>query len=125
MQRGACDGAQNNWDLVLALATDASLRRSARRAAPSGSGDPGPAAVRRHAAAVMDAVDRNGLVAPWTAVPHLLAMTTDPPTGACSSRMPPHAVISSWNLLSPVITACMAHCDLITFPSHHMQTLHP
>lgn len=60
---------------MLALATDAG--------APGelGSGDPGDAgnaAIRRHAVAVMDAVDRNGLVAPWTAVPHLLALATDP-----------------------------------------------
>ncbi|CAK0782901.1 hypothetical protein CVIRNUC_006096 [Coccomyxa viridis] len=66
---------QNNWEAVLELATDA------QRPEEFGSRDPGDpqnAAIRRHAVAVMDAVDRNGLVAPWTAVPHLLALTTDP-----------------------------------------------
>lgn len=66
---------QMNWEAVLELAMDA------QRPEEYGSSDPGDpqnAAIRRHAIAVMDAVDRNGLVAPWTAVPHLLALTTDP-----------------------------------------------
>ena len=81
---------QNNWEAVLELATDA------QRPEEFGSRDPGDpqnAAIRRHAVAVMDAVDRNGLVAPWTAVPHLLALTTDPnrsaPTSKASLWMPP------------------------------------
>lgn len=75
---------QIHWDLVLGLATDATPpQTSVRPGAPgaAGQGDPGDplnASVRRHAVAVMDAVDRNGLVAPWTAIPHLLALTTDP-----------------------------------------------
>ena len=113
MQRGACDGAQNNWDLVLALATDASLpQECAAGSAVPDPGDPGPAAVRRHAAAVMDAVDRNGLVAPWTAVPHLLAMTTDPngcvqlahAASCCHFIMEPAEVLSSL-LAWPTVTS--------------------
>ena len=60
---------------MLELATDAGAPEALGSNDP---GDPGNAAIRRHAVAVMDAVDRNGLVAPWTAVPHLLALTTDP-----------------------------------------------
>ena len=77
-----------NWEAVLELATDA------QRPEDFGSRDPGDpqnAAIRRHAIAVMDAVDRNGLVAPWTAVPHLLALTTDPnrwvPEAACPAEI--------------------------------------
>ena len=67
---------------MLALATDVEPAGDtpADPASPARP-DPGSAAaaaVRRHAVAVMDAVDRNGIVAPWTAVPHLLALTTDP-----------------------------------------------
>ena len=36
----------------------------------------------------MDAVDRNGLVAPWTAVPHLLALTADPDRCALMAGAP-------------------------------------
>jgi cohesin loading factor subunit SCC2 len=68
---------QNNWDLVLDLATDATPMGSSGRASCD-PGDPINASVRRHAMAVMDAVNRNGLVAPWTALPHLMALTTDP-----------------------------------------------
>ncbi|CAL8470720.1 g10262 [Coccomyxa elongata] len=68
---------QTHWDLVLALATDA-MPPQARPGASRDPGDPLNASVRRHAMAVMDAVDRNGLVAPWTALPHLFALTTDP-----------------------------------------------
>ncbi|BDA45698.1 Nipped-B-like protein [Coccomyxa sp. Obi] len=68
---------QTHWDLVLALATDATPPQ-ARPGASRDPGDPLNASVRRHAVAVMDAVDRNGLVAPWTALPHLFALTTDP-----------------------------------------------
>ncbi len=68
---------------MLALATDVEPAggTTANPASPLAQPDPGSAAaaaVRRHAVAVMDAVDRNGIVAPWTAVPHLLALTTDP-----------------------------------------------
>ena len=66
---------QNNWEAVLELAMDAQRPDAYSSRDP---GDPQNAAIRRHAIAVMDAVDRNGLVAPWTAVPHLLALTTDP-----------------------------------------------
>ena len=62
---------------MLDLATDTTpLKRNGR--APGDAGDSLNASVRRHAVAVMDVVDRNGLVAPWTALPHLLALTTDP-----------------------------------------------
>ena len=54
------------------------MRRGQMSLAAGIRGDPQNAAIRRHAIAVMDAVDRNGLVAPWTAVPYLLALTTDP-----------------------------------------------
>ena len=69
---------------MLALATDA---QKPEEYGSSDPGDPQNAAIRRHAVAVMDAVDRNGLVAPWTAVPHLLALTTDP--NRCAHRRLP------------------------------------
>lgn len=68
---------QTHWDLVLGLATDATPPQT-RLGACQDPGDALSASVRRHAVAVMDAVDRNGLVAPWTALPHLFALTTDP-----------------------------------------------
>ncbi|KAK9845361.1 hypothetical protein WJX81_004388 [Elliptochloris bilobata] len=68
---------QEVWEQVLTLATDTEPpSRPANHASPAPA-DPG-SAVRRNAVAVMDAVDRNGLVAPWTTVPHLVALTTDP-----------------------------------------------
>ncbi len=66
---------QMNWEAVLELAMDAQKPEEYSSSDPA---DPQNSAIRRHAIAVMDAVDRNGLVAPWTAVPHLLALTTDP-----------------------------------------------
>lgn len=84
-------GSQGVWDDVLALATDAEPPQPSARLASPTRADPGSAtaaSVRRHAVAVMDAVDRNGLVAPWTAVPHFVALTTDPnacvPAQACT-----------------------------------------
>jgi cohesin loading factor subunit SCC2 len=35
-------------------------------------------AVRQRAFELMEAVLRAGLVAPWTAVPHMVALSTDP-----------------------------------------------
>ena len=91
--------AQMNWGAVLELAMDA------QRPEQFGSSDPGEAqnaAIRRHAIAVIDAVDRNGLVAPWTAVPHLLALTTDPNRSAlvCSK--------SCQEQLSGLLSCCYA-----------------
>jgi cohesin loading factor subunit SCC2 len=97
--------AQNNWDLVLALATDATPpdAKSGAGAARGDPGDPAGAAVRRYAVAVMDAVDRNGLVAPWTAVPHLLALTTDP--NGCCAHAAPHTCIVHAAEISVVVAA--------------------
>ena len=97
-----CAALQTHWDLVLELATDAGPPARPDQAARASPGDPAGAAVRRHAIAVMDAVDRNGLVAPWTAAPHLLALTTDP--NACA---PPHC-------LAARASACL-YC-----PSHRL-----
>ena len=74
---------QMNWEAVLELAMDA---QKPEEYSSNDPGDPQNSAIRRHAIAVMDAVDRNGLVAPWTAVPHLLALTTDP--NRCAFRGP-------------------------------------
>ena len=67
---------QDSWEACLRLALDASPVPPA----PTGGGprDPRHAAVRRAAVALMDSVDRGGLVAPWTAVPTLVAAATDP-----------------------------------------------
>ena len=83
---------QMHWEAVLALAMDAQRPEDYSSSDP---GDPQNAAIRRHAIAVMDAVDRNGLVAPWTAVPHLLALTTDP--NRCSlRRLPAELLRNEW-----------------------------
>lgn len=61
---------QDQWSLVLELATDTT---------PMGDlGDARNANVRRQAILVVEAVYRNGLVAPWLGVPTLVALTTDP-----------------------------------------------
>lgn len=82
---------------MLALATDAEPPPPAAGPASPGRADPGSAAaanVRRHAVAVMDAVDRSGVVAPWTSIPHLIALTTDP--NACAApRALSSALLSS------------------------------
>ena len=67
---------QEGWEWVLRLALDPAPVPPAPTAA--GARDPRHAAVRRAAVALMDAVDRGGLVAPWTAVPTLVASSTDP-----------------------------------------------
>ena len=67
---------QDAWDGVRSLALDPSPVPPAPLA--SGPGDPVHSAVRRAAVGLMDAVDRGGLVAPWTAVPTLVASSTDP-----------------------------------------------
>lgn len=68
---------QDNWKLVLDLATDVS--RPAAAGSPSRDpGHPLNAAVRRAALLLIEAVLRGGLVAPWTAIPTLITLTTDP-----------------------------------------------
>ena len=57
---------------TLALAMEVSPREGPLQgAAPA-------AVVRRHAAGVLDAVYRNGIVPPWDIAPHLTALLTDP-----------------------------------------------
>ncbi|KAK9829724.1 hypothetical protein WJX72_007528 [[Myrmecia] bisecta] len=69
---------QEHWDAVLALATDTSLPSGTPGCASKDPGDPHNAMVRRRALEVIGAVLKGGLVAPWTAIPHLVALTTDP-----------------------------------------------
>ncbi|KAK9834236.1 hypothetical protein WJX84_005062 [Apatococcus fuscideae] len=68
---------QDNWELVLRLATD--VCRPAATGSPSRDpGHPLNAAVRRAALLLIEAVLRGGLVAPWTAIPTLITLTSDP-----------------------------------------------
>ena len=68
---------QANWKLVLLLATDAS--RPQDFGSPSkDAGHPINAAVRRAALLLIEAVLRGGLVAPWTTIPTLITLTSDP-----------------------------------------------
>ena len=68
---------QDNWELVLLLATDVS--RPQEGGSPSRDpGHPVNAAVRRAALQLIEAVLRGGHVAPWTAIPALVTLTTDP-----------------------------------------------
>ena len=65
---------QENWEWVLRLALDPAPVPPT----PASAGPRAHAAVRRAAVALMDEVERGGLVAPWTAVPTLAAASTDP-----------------------------------------------
>ena len=91
---------QDSWKDILALALDVSPGTAPGKA--SAAFGPG-AAVRRHAARVLDAVYRNGLMPPWDLVPHLIALLTDParcryvPVPACMVRA-----------RQPCSTACQA-----------------
>ena len=85
---------QENWALVLDLATDTApprIHNNARNHHTHSNTSPNKissraaeeakaqaAAVRRHAVNVVDDVHRNGLAPPWEAIPHLVAATTDP-----------------------------------------------
>jgi cohesin loading factor subunit SCC2 len=70
---------QQHWDAVLVLATDSgaaaaagvSPAAAAARIAADGI------AIRRRVLALMDVVLRDGLVGPWTAVPALVALSSD------------------------------------------------
>ena len=101
--------AQVVWEQVLALATDAEPPPAPAGAASPALADPGSAAaaaVRRHAVVVMDAVDRSGLVAPWTAVPHLVALTTDP--NACAPPRPRETWSCFWVQLEGYVPSLCA-----------------
>ncbi|CAD7704601.1 unnamed protein product [Ostreobium quekettii] len=84
-QNGQGEGAgvtsgilQRLWKPVLELATSVPAQRFSHR---NGNDDPGSASsctVRRSALDLMEAALRAGLVAPWTAVAHLIALATDP-----------------------------------------------
>lgn len=67
---------QDQWSLVLELATDTTPVVGGQKA--DKASDARNASVRRQAMIVVDAVYRNGLVAPWLGVPTLVALTTDP-----------------------------------------------
>lgn len=70
---------QENWGLVLDLATDtAPAPQKGSSAQMAADAKLQAAHVRRHAVNVMDDVYRNGLAPPWEAIPHLVAATTDP-----------------------------------------------
>ena len=67
---------QDSWQAIQGLAQDVTAAQPVNGRSPS---DHSPGAlVRRQAAGVLDAVYRNGLVAPWNIVPCLLALVTDP-----------------------------------------------
>jgi hypothetical protein len=68
---------QNQWDCVLELATDTCPVEAGGKPVKDPS-DNRNASVRRQAMLVIDAVYRNGLAAPWLAIPTLVALTTDP-----------------------------------------------
>lgn len=68
---------QGNWDLVLALATDTAPGGAATaEAAQAQAAQVG--LVRRRVRDLIEAVLRGGLTAPWSAVPALVALATDP-----------------------------------------------
>lgn len=64
--------AQDSWQDILALAMEVSPGAATTQGASAA------AVLRRHAAGVMDAVYRNGIVPPWDIAPHLTALLTDP-----------------------------------------------
>jgi Sister chromatid cohesion C-terminus len=68
---------QDQWSSVLELATDTTPIVNGSKSSDK-LGDVRNANVRRQAMVVVDAVYRNGLVAPWLGVPTLVALTTDP-----------------------------------------------
>lgn len=71
---------QENWALVLDLATDTPAHIASASGSNRAAEDARAQAeqVRRHAVNVIDDVNRNGLAPPWEAIPHLVAATTDP-----------------------------------------------
>eukprot|EP00887_Chlorella_sp_A99_P005943 scaffold29.g5943.t1 len=70
---------QDNWEAVLALATNASpADPSSAAAGAEGHGVHAGTLVRRRVLELMETVLRGGLVGPWTAVEPLCALCTDP-----------------------------------------------
>ena len=69
---------QDNWDLVLALAMDTTPVSAGASTSPGSRLGGAGSAVRRCALEVIEVVLRNGLVGPWTAVPSLVVLATDP-----------------------------------------------
>ncbi|KAL0029310.1 hypothetical protein WJX79_009424 [Trebouxia sp. C0005] len=68
---------QNNWEAVKALALDTSRSQQQLPTSPSQDAQ-SSAQVRRRALEVMEAVLRGGVMPPFSAVPTLFALTTDP-----------------------------------------------
>ncbi|DBA96220.1 TPA: hypothetical protein ACH3X3_002417 [Trebouxia sp. C0006] len=68
---------QNNWEAVKALALDTSRPQQQLPTSPSQDAQ-SAAQVRRRALEVMEAVLRGGVMPPFSAVPTLFALTTDP-----------------------------------------------
>lgn len=72
---------QQHWDAVLVLATDSGAAATAAAAGVSSAAAARIAAdgiaIRRRVIALMDVVLRDGLVGPWTAVPALVALSSD------------------------------------------------
>lgn len=67
---------QQHWDAVLVLATDSGGGGGVSPAAAARIAADG-IAIRRRVIALMDVVLRDGLVGPWTAVPALVALSSD------------------------------------------------
>jgi len=68
---------QQHWDAVLVLATDSGAAAAGVSPAAAARIAADGIAIRRRVIALMDVVLRDGLVGPWTAVPALVALSSD------------------------------------------------